>query len=294
MTQEIVWLIIGIIAGGLISIVTAYFTAYFTVLFTSRKEDNKIKKVRDIAVKGLNILIENHKKQGDPYTDAENEFNKKLSTTDKRAVLVSLAKIGVPFDVPIDMAFEINNIEFEKGKEIDPKELKAMIDQIESGHCDNLFFEDVESFFSKDTRIKALRSIAKRYVNEVLKLSTIYWSEDETTWYIKPPDGWLDRFSYGEWNVLFVFKSQLLQMDYFNKGTKKSNEGAISKLINEIEIGLWDTYLFWDKNAYENLIIQNQSLNVMSLVYKYWFNDMNNKSASTNTEVTEVVVVSDK
>lgn len=52
-----------------------------------------------MAVKALDIFKEyaQHKKS---YADSANEFNTKLNVSEKRAVVVALHKLGVPFEAP--------------------------------------------------------------------------------------------------------------------------------------------------------------------------------------------------
>ena len=49
-----------------------------------------------MAVKALNVFRAYAKKS---YIDTANEFNNKLNISEKRAVVVALHKIGVPFEI---------------------------------------------------------------------------------------------------------------------------------------------------------------------------------------------------
>ena len=44
---------------------------------------------------------------------------------------------------------------------------------------------------------------------------------------------------------------------------QKSIDEAIEKLIREIQIGLWDIYLFWDFDSYQNMQSQRQLANIV-------------------------------
>jgi hypothetical protein len=47
----------------------------------------------------------------------------------------------------------------------------------------------------------------------------------------------------------------LLNLKFF--GTDgKADDSKISALIKEIEVGIWDNYLFWEYEAYQNVMAQ--------------------------------------
>ena len=48
-----------------------------------------------------------------------------------------------------------------------------MIQQIEKGNCDNLFFIDIESYFTSNLRLNAVRNVGKKYVEEVQSKSRV-------------------------------------------------------------------------------------------------------------------------
>ena len=90
MNNIILSLLIALI-GGLIGTYCGSYFFFFLV-------ENKMKKVRNIAIKALKIL-EKYTKQS--YRDAENEFNNTLTITEKRTIAVALHKLGVPFEIPL-------------------------------------------------------------------------------------------------------------------------------------------------------------------------------------------------
>ena len=110
--------------------------------------------------------------------------------------------------------------------------------QIEHGHCDHLFYEDPDKYFSENLRIYTLRELAKRFVENTLGHST-YKQEEEQIWF---PDNWLTSYSWGEKKALWVFKNLVTSSVYFhNDGTP--DQDKLSQLKTEVDTGLWDNYL---------------------------------------------------
>lgn len=125
------WLL-PLISGAIGALIGTYGGSYFL----HWKQEKKIKNVRAMAVKALNVFRAYAKKS---YIDTANEFNNKLNISEKRAVVVALHKIGVPFEISTKDDFDIKNLRL-KDIIIDRDEIDAMIQQIEKGNCDNLFF----------------------------------------------------------------------------------------------------------------------------------------------------------
>lgn len=136
------WLL-PLISGAIGALIGTYGGSYFL----HWKQEKKIKNVRAMAVKALNVFRAYAKKS---YIDTANEFNNKLNISEKRAVVVALHKIGVPFEISTKDDFDIKNLRL-KDIIIDRDEIDAMIQQIEKGNCDNLFFIDIESYFRFST-----------------------------------------------------------------------------------------------------------------------------------------------
>lgn len=153
-------------------------------------------------------------------------------------------------ELPFQQPFNIKRITFSQEK-IDSKEINDMISQVKSGNCDHLFFSDPEIHFNKDNKINAMRSLAKEFVENVLKMSSIVVGDDNT--YVRNlPNEWLSRASPGEVNVLLVFISKTNNDAYYN-ADRKADLNKMNSLIKEIDLGLWDTYLLWDNSAYQNM-----------------------------------------
>ncbi len=244
------------ITGAIGALIGTYGGSYFLY----RKQEKKIKNIRSMAGKALNIFKE-YAQQKKTYADTTNEFNTKLSISEKRAVVVALHKLGVPFKTPITDILDIKNICF-KDVLIDKDEVSAMEVQINKGNCDNLFFTDIDSYFTSNLRLNAVRNVGKKYVEEVHAKSYI----DKTDPYnIINPDGWIKTFTPGEIKTILVLRSQLANIDYFSQnGNADSKKMEI--LIREIEIGLWDDYLFYDYESFANIKAQHNLANVVQNV----------------------------
>lgn len=229
------WLL-PLISGAIGALIGTYGGSYFL----HWKQEKKIKNVRSMAVKALDIFKEyaQHKKS---YADSANEFNTKLNVSEKRAVVVALHKIGVPFEISTKDDFDIKNLRL-KDIIIDRDEIDAMIQQIEKGNCDNLFFIDIESYFTSNLRLNAVRNVGKKYVEEVQSKSRV--EKDAPNTIVSQPD-WHKVFSPGELQIIFVLRIQLANTAYFLPDGN-ADPVKMKTLIREIEIGLWDNYLFWE------------------------------------------------
>ena len=85
----------------IVTLLTTAIGAFIGTMYGSKKlyEYQQSGKVatRKTALKAVNIL---KKYAGQPYTNAQFDFNTSLSISEKRAVLVALHKLGVPIIVP--------------------------------------------------------------------------------------------------------------------------------------------------------------------------------------------------
>ena len=210
-----------------------------------------------MAIKALNIFKE-YAQQKKSYADTANEFNTKLNVSEKRAVVVALHKLGIPFEAPTKDAFDIKNIRF-KDIVIDKDEIITMIIQIDNGNCDNHFFTDIESYFTSNLRLNAVRNAGRKYVEEVHAKSYI---ERETPDTIINPSDWYKQFTPGELQTILVLRTQLANTDYFSQNGQ-ADAKKIKDLIREIEIGLWDNYLFYDYESFMNVRAQHNLANVV-------------------------------
>ena len=148
--------------GGLIG-------TYFGARFLNMREENKLQRVREIAIKALNV-IKKYAKQS--YRNAENDFNTSLSITEKRMVIVALHKLGVPIGVPSNEVFNIRKVFF-VNTIIEEDEINGIILQINKGFCDNLFYIDPDTYFAANYTQFAMRNAGKKYVSEVLAKSRV-------------------------------------------------------------------------------------------------------------------------
>lgn len=210
-----------------------------------------------MAIKALNIFNE-YAQQKKIYAEAACEFNTKLSISEKRAVVVALHKLGVPFETLTNDIFDIKNIRF-KDVVIDKDEIITMIVQINKGNCDNFFFMDIESYFTSNLRLNAVRNVGKKYVEEVHAKSYI---EKEKPYTIMNPLDWYKQFTPGELQTILVLRTQLSNTDYFSQNGQ-ADPKKIKDLIREIEIGLWDNYLFYDYESFMNVRAQHNLADVV-------------------------------
>lgn len=261
----------------IITLLTTAIGAFIGTLYGSKKlyeyqQSGKIA-TRKIAIKAIEIL---KKYAGQPCSNAQHDFNTSLSISEKRAVIVALHKLGVPIIIPPTTSFQISDIQF-SNNEISNEEMDSIIAQLDRGNCDYLFYEDVEKHFSSNLRLNTLRELAKRYVNRVMKNSRYNNGE------IIDPKNWESMyFTPGEIQAILVFHKRVHDRLYYeDNGNLKSD--IIDKLINEIEIGLWDNYLFWDYATHQNMQSQNMLANMLS---EMLFSQQN-KDTSTKPTLTQ-------
>ena len=232
----------------------AWVGTYYGDYFSAKRQEKRNKDMRSSAIKGLNI-IKDYSIKGKTYDEAESEFNNKVSVAEKRIFVVALHKLGIPILVTSKTKFDIQNVKFEK-MVIDKAEVSAIIKQVESGYCDQLFYIDPETYFNENIRIRTLRSISKRWVEEVFAKSVINRNDNK----IYYSDKWFERFTLAERFAIAVFKEKIGVDEYFaNNGEIK--EGAIKEICSDIDRGLWDNCFYWDIENYNNVTATN-SLNV--------------------------------
>ena len=145
------------------ALLAAFLGGYFGAWFQHSFQNRKVNKVRKIAIKALDVFSR-YAKQGQTFDKATSEFNNSLDVVEKRAVLVALCKLGIPVFKPIDDLFNIEDIKLEH-KPIDKDTIDLMKGQVNKGNCDELFFSDVDAYFSSNTRLLAVRAVAKKYVD---------------------------------------------------------------------------------------------------------------------------------
>lgn len=243
--NTLTWLL-PLLSGALGALIGTYLGSRFL----SWKQEQKIRNVRATAIKALEVFKSYATRK--TFSDAENEFNNKLNVSEKRAVVVALHKLGVPFTIPTKDSLNVRSLHL-NNVVIDKDDIEAMIAQINKGNCDNLFFEDIENYFNSNIRLYAVRSVGKKYVEEVLSKSHI---DKENPMTIIYPVDWSKNFTPGEFQTIIVLHMQLANINYFTSEGVSSND-AIETLLREIEIGLWDNYLFFEYESFQNVRAQS-------------------------------------
>lgn len=239
----------------LVGIISAFIGTFLGAILLNYFQKSNIRENRKTAIKALKILKKYHTKK---YSEAKSQFNLDLSISEKRAVLVLLHKMGIPIQIQTSNKFDIKNIEF-ADITIDENEINGIINQVKRGYCDMLIFNDVESYFTNNIRTSAVRNIGEKYVKEVLAKCKVINSK------IHYPENWASSFTLGELQTIGVLNVRLIDKSYFQTNGDASPE-AIEKLIREIQIGLWDNYLFWDFDSYQNMQSQRQLANIVQSV----------------------------
>lgn len=236
----------------LVPILTAVLGGWVGAFWGSKyRKDEELEekeKIRSIAIKALNIIRSYSKKS---YREAEGEFNKSLSIAEKRTIIVALHKLGIPFGVPSNETFSIKKIYF-TDTIIDESDLNGIILQISKGYCDNLFYIDPDTYFATNFTLLAMRNAGKKYVAEVLAKSKV----DVVTNQLVESIDLGTIFSLGEFKAIQVLRDQVRDQMYFDKNGQPIKE-KIDSLIKDIDLGLWDSYLMWNFEAYQNIKTQN-------------------------------------
>lgn len=240
-------LIISFVVTLLSGVIGAFIGTYFGAVFSARRQEKRLIEVRKMALKAINIF-KSYAHGGKTYFETADQFNNSMSISEKRAVIVALHKLGIPFQVLSNETFNITKVTFAR-QIIDKEELEAIASQIDSGHCDTLFHSDPEKYFDDNVRQKSLRSVAKRWVQEVLVNSVI--SEDRQI--VTYPKDWFYEFSLGERYAICVMKERISTEEYFNSNAQIDNK-KIEDLLRDIDCGLWDNCLYWDYTNYKSVI----------------------------------------
>lgn len=235
--------VITIISGAIGAIIGTFGGVFLLDYWQNRKN----REIRDTAIKALRIFLDYHKKS---FTEAESQFNT-LTNSEKRSMIVALHKLGIPMGFATNEVFDICHIRF-LDRIIDKEDIKGMITQVRQGNCDNLFYIDVESYFMANFRILTRRNAACRYVLNVLSKSTINMQQKQMV----SPQNWEAAFTFGEYKIILPFREQVNDIYFFDTNGYPNKE-KIKTLLKDIEIGLWDEYLCWSFEAYQNVKSQN-------------------------------------
>lgn len=241
--------IISILIPILSAVVGGWFGAYLGNKYRENKESREKEKVRNIAIRALNIL---KSYSGKSYRKAEGEFNKEMTVAEKRTVIVALHKLGIPLGVPSNETFKIREIHF-VDTVVNEGDIDGIILQITQGYCDNLFYIDPDSYFASGFTLFAMRNAGKKYVTEILAKSKV---NTETNMLTEPVDlGTV--FTLGEYKAIQVLRDQVRDQMYFDKNGQPIKE-KIDLLLKDIDMGLWDPYLMWNYENYQSVKAQVQ------------------------------------
>lgn len=241
--STIVYISITLLSG----VVGAFIGTYFGAVFSARRQEKRLREVRKMALKAINIF-RSYAHGGKTYDETADQFNNSMSVSEKRSAIVALHKLGIPVQVLSNESFNISKVTFAR-QIIDKEELDAISSQIESGYCDTLFHSDPEKYFDDNIRQKSLRTVAKRWVQEVLVNSTL--SEDRQI--VTYPKDWFNEFSLGERYAICVMKERISTEEYFNSNAQIDKK-KIADLLRDIDYGLWDNCLYWDYTNYRSVI----------------------------------------
>lgn len=256
--------LVSVLTALLAAFLGGFFGAWFQHWFQNRKTN----KVRLIAIKALGVFV-HYAKPSKTYADAEAEFNNTLNIVEKRAVLVALCKLGIPVTKSLDDLFDIARVRFES-KPIDKDTISLMKGQVNKGICDDMFFSDVDSYFSSNLRLLALRAVAKKYVDIDLSLCIC----DKKSLVVNHPMEMSRQLTPGEMCALYVFRAKSCMSDYFDENGRAIPE-MMGRLKKEIDLGLWDNCFYWDYEAYQNIQSQNQMAIIFSNIMKANANSQN-------------------
>lgn len=237
----------------LIPILTAvlggWVGAYFGNKYRENKETYERERVRGVAIKALNILKSYSMMS---FRKAEGEFNKTMSIAEKRAIIVALHKLGIPFGVPSNETFNIREVHFIDTAIIED-DIDDIILQITKGYCDNLFYIDPDTYFASNFTLFAMRNAGKKYVTEILARSKV---NPETKILTEPVDLG-SVFTLGEYKAIQVLREQVRDQMYFDENGEPIKE-KIDTLMKDIDLGLWDSYLLWNFENYQSVKAQVQ------------------------------------
>lgn len=177
------------------------------------------------------------------YDKARDEFNK-YSHVEKKAVIVALKNLGIPIIINItDDAYDIENVGFSE-KPVSEEAINKMIDFVNKGLCDDLFFKEIGSnFFNAPPKIIFARELSIKFldalstqpntttVNDVMRVASI---------------------NFNQFQVIQVFWSTV---DVFNDDNTLSSEKIKNAKAN-VKNGVFDHLFYWDFRAFSNLSSQ--------------------------------------
>lgn len=242
----------NIITYFLVSVGSAFLGVWGGSTVWYKFKEKEKKRVRDLASLAIDKIIPYEKIGSGSYRGAKRVFNSTFNIAQKRAILVALHKLGLPIAIPAEGKFLIKDVNFLDEK-INKCNLLDIQRQINSGYVDSLFFIDPDDYFNEDLRIKTLRNLAKRYVNEVMRYSHISEDGREAIFDIN----FYTIFSYFEANAILVFREKTLS-DLYYKQDKTIDIEKLERIIVDIDSGLCDMYFNIDLVSYNNIVNQNK------------------------------------
>ena len=98
----------------------------------------------------------------------------------------------------------------------------------------------------------AMRNAGKKYVKEILSKMVI---NPETKQFKEPISDLSRVFTLGEFKAIQVLREQVRDQMYFDENGQPIRE-KLDTLIKDIDLGLWDSYLMWNYEAYQSVMMQ--------------------------------------
>ena len=77
----------------------------------------------------------------------------------------------------------------------------------------------------------------------------------ETKHFKEPMNDLSQIFSLGEFKAIQVLREQVRDQMYFDENGQPKKE-KLDTLIKDIDLGLWDSYLMWNYEAYQSVMMQ--------------------------------------
>lgn len=179
-------------------------------------------------------------------------FPMRVTCQREMKVKAELDRLGIENFFANDV-FDIRKIHF-LDKMIDKDEIDSIVFQIEKGYCDNLFYQDPDSYFAANYTLFAMRNAGKKYVKEILSKMVI---NPETKQFKEPMNDLSQIFSLGEFKAIQVLRELVRDQMYFDENGLPIKE-KLDTLIKDIDMGLWDSYLMWNYEAYQSVMMQIQ------------------------------------
>lgn len=258
--------IFTIIVTGIITIIATFIGAWTGAQVIIRKQELKNSYPRKL-ISDILVILSSYKN----YSDAQSEFNK-YSIVEKKAVVVALKNLGVPIRIGIiDDAYDIENITFDN-KVVSKEFVAKMIDFVNKGLCDDLFFKEISSgFYNATPKIIFAREIAIKYLKTLLIFGDAL-STASLKSIIKSAD-----IDFNQYQVIQVFCNTVDISDGVNNRTH-SLEEKIESAITNVKNGVFDHLFYWDFRAFDNM---NSQRNVADMAFQLYQSVIDSKTDET-------------